>query len=837
MSENITLTSEINSRASSGTIVNNFRSGYRVQISWSVNSQNIANNTSNVTVKAQLVSTGSGYSISSSASKNGSLTINGTKYSFTFTAGLSSNQTKTVFTKTVDIPHNSDGSKTFSMSATLGINVTLSGKYWGNVTASGDGTLNAIPRTSTISLSETSINLGESISININRASSSFTHKVYYDFGSKSATISTNATTSATYTVPKDHGTVIPNGTSGTATITVHTYNGSTKIGSTSKNFTVKVPSSMKPTLSSLSASVVADGADASFGYVKGKSKCKLTINGATGSYGSTIKSYSISGGGFSGSSSSFTTGNLTKQGNITFTATVTDSRGRKSDAKTVTINVADYANPSITKFLVARCTSNGTLDDSGTFIKITPTYVYSSIGGKNSVTTKAEFKLSTDSAWVNAGAINSGSSLVTGSNGILADKSYNVRFTVTDKFTSINKSAIITTAFVTIDLKKGGKGVAIGKIAESEDLFDVNMNASFRKTLRAEGGINANTNVFGAETPYDATRVGINVLNNSAGASTYCPTNNGTLLSINYNAARQFQIYSNNGGNSALYYRTGHESNTGGTATGFSAWARIITDKTKNANITAQNFYLNENEVSSYKAKDTSGTDRVLAYITNSDNSSFGKGLYNAKKGKSIIYGYDAVTQNTVTGDEKSYVVAWEGSSTSSTPTEYFPTFRPKTAGIARLGTSSYKWHSIWSVSTTINSNSDRRLKEDIKPIDKRYEGLFMDLNPVNYRLKQHDDHRVHNGFVAQEVEEAMEKNGISFDEFSALTKSKPEEGSDVSFYTKDGEIDYEYGLGYGEFTALNTHMIQKCLRENQELKQELEEVKEMLNELMKTK
>ena len=130
MNDNIMLDLE---RASSGTLQNQFRTGYKVQISWTLNSQNVANNTSNVTVKAQLVSTGSYYTISSSATKNGSLTINGTTYSFTFSASLSANQTKTVFTKTVDIPHNADGSKTFSMATTLGINVTLSGTYWGNV--------------------------------------------------------------------------------------------------------------------------------------------------------------------------------------------------------------------------------------------------------------------------------------------------------------------------------------------------------------------------------------------------------------------------------------------------------------------------------------------------------------------------------------------------------------------------------------------------------------------------------------------------------------------------------------------------------------------------------
>lgn len=489
-SESILFSEMGTSRATSGTIVNNFRTGYKVQAVWSVNSQNVANNTSNVTVQVQLCSTGSSYSISSSATKNGSVTINGTTYSFTFSAGLSGNQTKTVYTKTVDIPHNSDGTKSFSISATLGIAVTLSGTYWGNVTCSGTASLNSIPRTSTMSLSASSIEAGKAITVNITRASSSFTHKVYYSFGSNTATISTSATTSASYTIPLSHLSAIPNSTSGTATISVDTYNGSTYIGSVSKNFTITAPSSVKPTISSITATVVANGADTSYGYVKGKSKCKLVINGATGSYGSSIKSYAISGGGFSGSSSTFTTGALNTAGNVTFTATVTDSRGRKSDAKTVTINVLDYTNPNITGFNVIRCNSSGTADDNGTYLKIWTTYTYSTLGGKNTLTTKAEFKKTSASTWTNAGAIASGNSIITGSNGIATDSSYDVRFTITDNFSPISKAMVVPTAFVTMDFKKGGKGIAFGKVSETNNLLDIGMNTKISGTTTFDGDI-----------------------------------------------------------------------------------------------------------------------------------------------------------------------------------------------------------------------------------------------------------------------------------------------------------------------------------------------------------
>lgn len=64
--------------ASSGTINNTFRTGYAIRIVWNVNSQSVSGNKSNITAKVQLISLGSSYTINSSASKSGSLTINGT---------------------------------------------------------------------------------------------------------------------------------------------------------------------------------------------------------------------------------------------------------------------------------------------------------------------------------------------------------------------------------------------------------------------------------------------------------------------------------------------------------------------------------------------------------------------------------------------------------------------------------------------------------------------------------------------------------------------------------------------------------------------------------------
>ena len=256
--------------ATSGTIQEAIRTGYRIQIAWTVDSQSVANNTSTVTAKVQLVSTGSSYTINSSASKSGSLTINGTKYTFNFTASLSGNQTKTLFTKTVTVAHASDGTKTCSFSAT----------YYGNVTVSGTGAFNTIVRASTISsvTSSVSVNGTNAVTVAITRASSSFTHTVVFSFGSYSKT-TTGVGTSTSYAIPTSWLNAIPNATSGTAKVTVTTYSGSTKIGSAvSKNFTLTVPASVVPSISSVTVADTTTN-QATFGnMVQNKSKPQLPV-------------------------------------------------------------------------------------------------------------------------------------------------------------------------------------------------------------------------------------------------------------------------------------------------------------------------------------------------------------------------------------------------------------------------------------------------------------------------------------------------------------------------------------------------------------------------------
>lgn len=471
------------------TISKSIRTGYAVQIVWNIDSQSIANNTSTITAKVQLVSTGSSYTIVSSATKNGSLTIDGTKYNFTFSAALSGNQTKTIFTKTVTVAHNSNGAKSCAFSAAVGVEVTLGGTFYGTVSLSGTGTLTTIPRTSSVSLSASTVAMGGTLTINISRASSAFTHKVTYKFGSKSGTIASAAGTSATWTVPLALAEAIPNGTSGSGTITCQTLSGSTVIGSKSVSFKATVPNTVIPTISAVNISDQYPTIKTQFGaYVQNKSKLKVSIT-AAGVYGSTIKTYKTVIQSVSYSGASFVSNVLNNSGSFTVVSTVTDSRGRSAQ-RTVTLSAVAYESPAINAFSGFRSDSDGGENYDGEYLNLKVNFQISSANSKNAKTYVIEYKLKSASTWtqLQTGSVYSMNSNIVTTQKFSVDNAFDVRLTVTDFFTTVSSIVDIPTAFTLIDLHSSGKGLAFGKVAEKANLIDVALDAEFSGDIVRKG-------------------------------------------------------------------------------------------------------------------------------------------------------------------------------------------------------------------------------------------------------------------------------------------------------------------------------------------------------------
>ena len=482
--------------ATTGTINNTFRTGYAIRIVWTVDSQSVANNTSTVTAKVQLVSLGASYTINSTASKTGTLTINGTAYSFNFTASLSGNQTKTIGEKTVTVSHSADGTKACTFSCSAGINVTLSGTYYGNVTASGKGTFNTIARATTPTVSASSVNMGASITINMPRAASTFVHTLTYKFGSATGTIGSSLGTSQAWTVPLSLASQVPNGTSGTCTITCQTYSGSTLVGTKTVTFTAVVPSSVVPTISSVAVADTNTTYATKFANpVQSKSKVKLTIT-AAGAYGSTIKTYKavIEGKTYTGAEP--TTAILTTSGNVVASIAVTDSRGRTATTNK-TITVIPYTAPQITTLECFRTNAEGVADYDGANAKIALSYSVATANNKNTASYKLERRKNGDTAWEN---IKSGNTFTLTENTVTGaifspDSAYEIRLSVTDYFTTVTRTVDIPTAFTLLDFNASGRGIAFGKVSEKAEGVEFGLPAFFSHGETPEGSVELTSN------------------------------------------------------------------------------------------------------------------------------------------------------------------------------------------------------------------------------------------------------------------------------------------------------------------------------------------------------
>lgn len=195
-----------------------------------------------------------------------------------------------------------------------------------------------------------------SASLTWTRHSTSFTHTLTYSFGGLSGTIGTGLTTGATWSLSASLQqqllSKIPNAASGTGTLTLTTYNGSTKIGTSTAVLTVKAASTVKPVIDSITLS---EGTASGFGrYVSPLSTLRAAVS-ASGIYGSAIKTAVLTYDGTDYSASvsageaTITTNVLKNSGSSrAVKVTVTDSRGR-TVTETRTIDVYAYTAPKFT--------------------------------------------------------------------------------------------------------------------------------------------------------------------------------------------------------------------------------------------------------------------------------------------------------------------------------------------------------------------------------------------------------------------------------------------------------------------------------------------------------
>lgn len=437
-----------------------------LKFSWWQVSQNVAGNKTVVGWRMELIAGSSGR-ISSSASKDWKVTVNGTDYSGTNTIGVANNATKTLASGQTTITHAADGTKSFSYSFSQEFGITFSGTALGTKSGSGTGTLNTIPRATTPTVSASSVDMGGTVTINTPRASSSFTHDLAYSFaGSSYVSIATGVATSYSWTVP-DLASKIPNAVSGTVTIRCITKSGGTTVGTKTVLLTAKVPSSVVPTISSVAVAEATAGLAAQFGaYIQGKSTVKATVT-AAGAKGSTIKAYQTTFQGKIYTAAAFTSGKLASSGTLTMTTKVKDSRGRWSAAKTTNITVLAYSAPKISKFVVRRVDADGTANEQGLHASVAYAYTLPALNNKNTASVTVDFKLQSATSYAAADVLTTSASLNGSATLVSAvefstDYQYTIRMRVTDWFgATTTYTAVLPSGAVIFDLLADGTGIA----------------------------------------------------------------------------------------------------------------------------------------------------------------------------------------------------------------------------------------------------------------------------------------------------------------------------------------------------------------------------------------
>lgn len=481
-------------RFASGTIyLSTWTGSYNVTFQGKLEISSTSNgstaNTSNVTVNLYARKQNSS-GVTTGKSWSGSIGIDGTTSSFSSLSSSTSIGNSWVLVHTYtkyDVPHNSDGTRTITISGSI---KGPSGTNLANATSSGSDsfTLDFIPRASQPSVSSSSVNLGSSVTIYTNWASSSFSHTITTSVGGSTIETFTGIGASKSWTPAiATYAPYITSSDSATCTITCYTYSGGTLIGTKTCTISLIVPSSVKPSVSiSLSEGDSTMRSLAWGVYVQGKSKLSVSLSAST-AYGSAIKSYNASANGTSYSSSSFTTGVLSGSGSVS--ASVTDNRNHVSNTATQSYSVVAYSNPAITATSVSRCLSNGTDSDEGTYVKYTFKASISPVSNKNAKLFRLGYKASSASSYTYVTLVNNAYSINQENivlSGVTFDinTSYDFVFQAIDTFTTSSSSKQIGTSFDLMNFNSSGKSMAIGKVSEAganEELLEIGIDTEYK--------------------------------------------------------------------------------------------------------------------------------------------------------------------------------------------------------------------------------------------------------------------------------------------------------------------------------------------------------------------
>lgn len=475
----------------SGTITGTTSNNYiTARIVWS-STENQDANTSTVTATLSYRKSSSSTS-ATTGTFSGKLTIAGYSTSFSKKATFNANNTwVTIGSAKQTVTHNSDGSKSITISATGG----MSGTTFTSTSCSASVALDTIPRATTPTTSGT-FTVGGTVTINTPRASSAFTHTVQYSLNNSSWTnIKTGVTTSTTWTLPAALATAKPNATSGTVYIRCITYNGSANIGNKTISRTYTITSSYAAPSVAIAASQTNEANISS--YIRGRSSVTLKAT-ATLKHGASAQKYVFNYGGTTKTvTSTSSTANVTftlpsnAAASYAYSVTLTDSRNFTA-SKSGTLTTVAYAAPKISALNAVRGDYDGTTfteSNKGKSLRITASGTITSLSNANAKNYKVEYRLANATTYTTLFDTTAASAYAVSLTLYTADifsenASYVLRFSLSDSFESVSQIYDVPSQKVLMNFSANGKAMAIGGIASVDDALEIMME------LYATGGV-----------------------------------------------------------------------------------------------------------------------------------------------------------------------------------------------------------------------------------------------------------------------------------------------------------------------------------------------------------
>ena len=164
---------------------------------------------------------------------------------------------------------------------------------------------------------------------------------------------------------------------------------------------------------------------------------------------------------------------------------------------------------------------------------------------------------------------------------------------------------------------------------------------------------------------------------------------------------------------------------------------------------------------------------------------------------------------------------------------------FAPNTDNVTRLGSPNYRWTAIYALTGSIQT-SDRNEKKDIIDLGTQSRNFIMDLKPASFKYIEGESGRTHYGLIAQDVEETMNKFGMTAIDFAGFCKDQKmeeyfedDDTEQVNPKQRPIEGEYIYSLRYIEFLAPMIKTIQFQKEDYDNIQSEIELIKSRLDKL----